>query len=80
LKYADCLLAGDGIETNKRKAEHYLRCASEQNNVKAHMRYGIVLLSGQLGRFGINRAIIEFRLAAEKHHFGSLPFDALSQP
>jgi hypothetical protein len=80
LRYANCLLAGDGVETNKREAERYFRLASSQGDVKAHMRYGIVLLSGQLGRFNINRARIEFHLAAPENHFGSMLSDALSQP
>jgi hypothetical protein len=44
------------------------------------MRYGIVLFSGQLGRFDISRARIEFNQAASQNRFGSLLWSVLSRP
>jgi hypothetical protein len=80
LNYANCVLGGDGIETDKGEAERYLQLAASQGSVKAHMRYGIVLLSGQLGRFDISGARIEFTQAASQNRFGSLLSSSLSGP
>jgi hypothetical protein len=80
LNYANCIIGGDGVETDKGEAERYLQLAASQGSTKAHMRYGIVLLSGQLGRFDISRARIEFSQAASQNRFGSLLSSALSGP
>jgi TPR repeat protein len=48
---AECLIHGDGVVVNATEAERYLQLASSQGDCRAQLRYGIVLLSGLLGRF-----------------------------
>jgi hypothetical protein len=78
--YAECLLAGDGVEVNTRKAEEYfLMATSSTGQFQAHLRYAIALVSGRFGRFDFKKARIEFSMAATSSALARVFVNSLSE-
>jgi hypothetical protein len=71
LRYANCVLAGDGIKTTQGEVEHYLQRVISQGSVQAHMRPG---------RFDHSRARIEFNQVAPQNYFRASLSGVLSRP
>jgi hypothetical protein len=67
--YANCLLRGDGVKRNVAESERYFQLACSQGDSCAQMRYGIVLLSGLLGRFDFRKAETLFAEASSSNRF-----------
>jgi hypothetical protein len=61
-----------------KEAERYLELASRQGNSTVQMQYGIVLLSGMLGRFNFIGAHHQFNAAARSNRFALILQNALS--
>jgi hypothetical protein len=81
LMYAECLITGEGVELNSIEAEkYYLKAVSVEGCWRAHLRYAIALVSGQLGRFDFERASLEFSTAADFSPLAHLFANALSEP
>jgi hypothetical protein len=78
MTYANCLLHGDGVNVDMIESQKYFELACSRGGSSVKLRYGIVLLSGLLGRFGFEQARNLFGQAMSSNRFARILHSALS--
>jgi TPR repeat protein len=80
LHYAECLLAGYGVEMNIKEAKKYFIAASKSHESdRGCLQYGIALVCGRLNRFNFAKALDQFSRIAKSNRLARRFVDSLAE-